>query len=108
LSLQEATPRFDDARGTIHLDVSKQHMARCRHPFVLHSMLYDIACYVSAMAQPFGALANMQVCGKEIVLQCSDKDDSQEWFVDIARAATSRYPNAHVAAHGCRRSRHDA
>jgi hypothetical protein len=32
ISLEEATPRFDDAKGTIHLDVS---VASPRLPFVL-------------------------------------------------------------------------
>jgi hypothetical protein len=30
------------------------------------------------------------VGGKEYVFQGADKDGSQEWFVDIARAATSK------------------
>eukprot|EP00775_Hariotina_reticulata_P001924 gene1924-2256_t len=52
ISLEEVSPRFDDVKGTIHLDV----------------------------------------CGKEYVFQGSDKDESQDWFVEIARAATSRVP----------------
>jgi hypothetical protein len=32
----------------------------------------------------------LQLAGKEYVLQGNDKEESQDWFVEIARAATTR------------------